>query len=402
MKKITLILLALLLIPFIYADCSITKYDNNVTVYDFIDPDGSGADCTATLLEEGIIFDKQNMTRNDLYYSVNFTTLNYGKTYYTFIECNKSTNTYYSECFFSVRSELGGIQGTESPIVTNLAYPAYMDVGETELIKLYISNRSNKEAWIEFEGTNSSMTNSTNFWYVGVTSAVEEDVNFTVYFNQSNGTILYSKNGTMRWREPFYLDIFLYKGGTLNSSIAESYVNDFQYVYVKNKTGGNTWYDSDWVNFDFVDPLFYNMLGMEYNTEIDKNVAFWGNYRNGKGRVKLYETGNYSINLISTKSKSSIGWQYEFVYPQRHGNDYYTNIVNVAIDEEVDQVLEIFVDRYEIQKWKFMMNWVWNIVLILLWLGLVVGVAILSKDGKVTAIVASVTLPILITVLAII
>jgi len=145
MKKLILILTALLILPFIYADCSVIKDQNNVTIYDFIDPDGKDSDCSLLLLKSGVIDNKINMTQNDLYYSANFTNLTFGKTYSAFIACNLSTNEYYSECSFTLHSELGERKGSDEPVHSEMWFAYYMDVNLTEEIRLLYQYNSNRD-----------------------------------------------------------------------------------------------------------------------------------------------------------------------------------------------------------------------------------------------------------------
>ena len=53
-----------------------------------------------------------------------------------------------------------------------------------------------------------------------------------------------------------------------------------------------------------------------------------------------------------------------------------------------------------LNSFKFVMNWVWYSLLILFYIALVVGVAILTKDLKITSIISIVFLTILITVMS--
>ena len=406
MKRTILILMALFVLPLIYADCSVTKNQNNVTVYDFIDPDGRDSDCSLLLLKSGVIDNKINMTRNDLYYSANLTNLTFGKTYSVFIACNKSTDEYYSECAFTLHSELGERKGTDEPVNAEMWFAYYMDVNLTEEIRLYYNNiTDDKTAEIEFSGVNYTMSNTSYYYYISVTSEVEEDVNFTIYINTTPTGTIFNRNSTMRWRIPFYVEIFLYMyDGNSNSSLSSPYKNDFQYMYLQNETTklGKHWLNSD-LNFEMkaLDRFLWKWTGYPYNDSIDTSLAFWSNYNNGKAKIKLYEMGNYSISLITSRVKSSRGWNYEFVFPQLNLNDdYFSKVVILEIQDEIDQVYEIFIDRFELSWFKFSMNIMWNLMYIILWIALVILTAVVSQDGKTTAIVAGATFPIMVAILA--
>jgi len=206
---------------------------------------------------------------------------------------------------------------------------------------------------------------------------------------------LYYYEGVLRFRSPFYVTFNLYHDG-INTSLTQPYTNDFQYIFLQTDATTNSvsWMDGDWIYFNWIDKLFYNIIGMEYTSStpaIDTTLSFWGNYNNGGATIKLYEADNYSVNLETTKSKSSIPWNYEFIYPQSTGSEYDHKILNLEIVNESTQTITIFIDEYEISSFKFMVNILKNSILIILWLALIIIVAIASKDMKATSIVAVVT-----------
>lgn len=404
MKKIIYLLSFLVLATFIYADCSVTKTLNTALIYDFIEPDGRDADCSATILANGILLDKSNMSQNDLYYAVNFTDLLYDKIYHAFLECNKSGTYFYSECFFTIFSEIGSTVGDGILTVGNLAYPYYMGVNETETITLYDANMTDKEAYIRFQGTNYTMTNTSTYWYVDVTSTDEEDINFTIYVNHSTvGSILYNKTGVMRWHDAFYVTIRMLDERASNDS--SPYKDDFHYIYLSPTDSrlASSFFDFDddfyEMKWEWMDNLFLWIAGVEYDTSYDTSLAFWGNYNDGSAKIKLYEASNYSLNLITLDSKGSIGWDYEFIYPQFTRGQYDSEIIVLEISQEVDQSYEVYMSKWEINWSRFLLDIGWNLFLVLLWIFLITMVAILSKDGKVTAIMAGVTFPILLLLL---
>lgn len=383
--------LALALIPIVYAgNCSVTLTDNNALVSYLIVPEGTGAVCTSLLLKDNSYVSQVSMTQQGSYYNKTYLALDYGYTYTSYIVCNLTGTLYSSECNFYVTSQIGSSsQGTMQNLTGKLYYPYYMDVNKSEEIRFY-TNTTGTAANITFEGTEYEMTNGGAYFYIDISNPDPENVDFNVTLN---GTL--SAEGTMRFRIPFYVTIKLWNSAT-NSSSVKQYKNDFQYIFLttSNDRLGGSWLDADadWLQFKWLDRLLFGTAGLRYDTTVDGRLAFWSNYNNGMGRIKLYEIGNYTLNLETTKTKSSLGWDYEFVFPQDTESKYYHGITVLEIAYPVNQVVDVFVDKWEFMQFQVMMNWLWYGFLFAVWLGGTIATAMLSQDFRSTLIVSVVLL----------
>jgi len=220
------------------------------------------------------------------------------------------------------------------------------------------------------------------------TGEIYYDGNYMIFSEIFLYSPLISESFTIFWREPFYVDISLYTGN-LSTNVKE-YSNEFQYMVLQfsdGKIAEDYFYDS----IDFANNKFNKLFGID-EEELDTTLSFWTDYSTNPGTIKLYESGNYSLNLLTTKTKSNISWSEEFIYPQRNDVEYFSNIVTFAIEDEVDQEVDIYVDTWEISKFNFIMNIFKVILVIIVW---IVMVSIITSFGgvKLGGIVAGVTLP---------
>lgn len=232
-----------------------------------------------------------------------------------------------------------------------LEYPYYMGVNEDKEIRLYEENLSGHNGIIFFNGTNYSMSHGEDSWYIIVTNNLSEDIDFTVMINSSEG-IIFSDSGIMRWRIPYYTTIKIFK-----ASNNKSYENDFQYIFLKPIVPTS--------------PYRFNPNFM--NPSSDNDLAFWGDYAGGEAVIKLYEPGKYSLNLEVTKTKSSIPWNQEFIYPQASTSQYYTHITDLDITNATNQNFIVKASIWDISKSRFIMELVTIGIILLIWVLIVVA-----------------------------
>lgn len=276
-----------------------------------------------------------------------------------------------------------------------LKYPYYMGTGETESIRVYGDTSVLNYSIISFNGSDYNMTDSVTYWNIYVSSGVEENQNFSIYLsNQTinktdNNTYLLNVNGTMRFRSPFYVTITLYESGNNETTYSALYKNEFQYLFLqpRNTLSGSSWMDSELITFSFMDKWLGKLFDYEVPTTIDTSLSFWGKYDTGSTQIKLYEPGNYSMNLESIKVTGSDLWDEEFIYPQYTESQFYNEILLLNIDK-INQSIDIFIDRFEISSFRFTMNIVWNLLVWFIWLVLVIVVGLVSKDVRGTLVVA--------------
>ena len=154
----------------------------------------------------------------------------------------------------------------------------------------------------------------------------------------------------------------------------------------------------DLLDFSWVD----NIMGIESEEELDTEISFWGEFITGVSTIKLYESGNYTLNLVSPQSISSVyTWNEEFLYPQSKDFKYSENIATVEVVNETNQSFSVKLDKYEINKTQFSLNLIRNIFIIAIWLGLIIFVGWATRSPWITFLIASSTLTIVLGLLGV-
>jgi hypothetical protein len=199
--------------------------------------------------------------------------------------------------------------------------------------------------------------------------------------------------GTMRWREPFNVEIKLNKLNNTSPGESLSYINEFQIVvldYTKPKTSA----ENGAVNFINNLNSIIESGFIESEEELDETLSFWGYYTNGSADITLYESGNYTINLLSLDVIDSdrINWDYEFLYPQYSKSKLYSDIVDLIINNETNQSYSIYLDMWEIDKFTILLNLGKVLFIFVFWIVLVIVVSAINL--KAGGVIAGVTLPI--------
>jgi len=247
-----------------------------------------------------------------------------------------------------------------SVIATDVVYDYYLDTNQTETFSYCGDFNSSKSAYFSTEDSLNEMVynNDTDCYDIFLNNEDEEDIYAWVYYsNESNETYLI--NSTLRWRDPFYYKIKLYKeNATFSVGDLKPYCNEFSYLYMISKDDS----DDEWVNFET--PILDDLLGFESTTVYDSPV-YWNFYDDCESDIKLYETGNYTLNVVSSK-----------VRPPKYIEFYdYRNSIRTKIDEKLisfeitdkeNLTYSIYTSDYEISKMWFGLNVIkWILVVVI-------------------------------------
>lgn len=363
MKKtyILLIFMVLMIMNFVKADiCSSTVTEN--TNCNMITPIISCTNYTYSIFnQDGSLNDFNSLQ----YYAggmYNFT-FNENIGNYTVILCDgftrfmtvtPQTNTSSDLNFTSIPT----LQATSQTY--DLNYNNYMDINSSQHIFITTSNiitDENAELFIENQTINFSKTNYSFDLYLS--SINENDINYSINItNTTTGNLTKQFNGVFKFRKPYYITIQLY------SEDNTTFKTNFNYLYLKN--------------LDTTSTTTYSALGSAFSTgilgwissasrRIDYTEVFWGEVIGNEAVIKLYDTGNYSVTLLSLKTFKPDAWEYEFIKPQ-----YTKSKVETTIDSSLyfglktDGVAKIRLSSYEVLKSDFFFNiFKWTILLVI-------------------------------------
>lgn len=246
-------------------------------------------------------------------------------------------------------------------------------------LKLDESGSSNYSNYV-FDNENDTTPTETADDYV-ISSTVSDHMNDCVLEN------------TLRFRDPFNVTLKFFRGNDTYTEEAETYDNEFQIVVLRDKSI-TTETDGVINFFESFNNLFYGRFLTE-NVEIDSKLSFWDYYDKDTGAtIKLYEKSNYSINLVSSRAinYNQDNWDYEFIYPQYSGDNYYGKVADIQLNHENNTGFNVYIDMFEISKFQVIMNIGKVILIFILWIGLTVAISMLNSRAGAT--VAAVTLPI--------
>lgn len=264
------------------------------------------------------------------------------------------------------------LDGLASSLV--LSTPQYIGVNETKEIKAYYKTDTNQpikeqntSVWINLNNKSYNMTfvNDTDeaFWisYLKSNSTEDIEINISAF---SDNYVCKSQNDYIKFRIPYYVTLRLYRYNK-NYTNAEAYTNEFQYVYLKFGNATTPLLrDMSYLDRFFI-KVHFPYYKRSFNRELDLDTAFWDTYQNGESYIKLYDLGNYSINLLSTDTMG-VNWDYEFIYPQ-YDEDAVSSKVENSVDfqERKNYNIKIYVDMWEISKFNVIMNFVaWGAILL--------------------------------------
>jgi hypothetical protein len=267
-----------------------------------------------------------------------------------------------------------------------LQYNYYFEVNESSPIRL-VTNTTGVNASLDINGSVYQMTDGADYFSISLSNPIKDDVPFYVYkynytnytvgnVSYNNITILNNLTGTMRFRIPFNVQVQIFKKGSTRGNATVPFKDDFQYVYIQKITGEKV---SSASQIKMSTGWFNSAIGLTPKT-LDTKLSLWGDYSDGSATIKVYESGNYSLNLETTKTKSSIPWAYEFYYPQSLGAHYSQNIANLEIPTEQAQDFKVYATAYEIDSAKMLMNLVYTVIIVLVFFALIY-VSILTGNG---------------------
>jgi hypothetical protein len=257
------------------------------------------------------------------------------------------------------------------PDANNLEYAYYFEVNRSNEIRFY-GNTSENIAYIIINETAYLMNSNSEYFYLSFLNPNREDINFIFNLTDLSNITIFSTSGVMRFRIPFYVDFYIYRDNVQNQP--QLYTNQFQYVFLKfeSQTPYSYTNSTKWLNSWNTNLLSF----LQGNSQMPKDteLALWAAINNGMARIKVYEAGNYSVNLETTKTRSSIPWQYEFIYPQDSGSQYHTKITSIEISPEQYQEISIYANMWDISKSRAL----WNIVLVAVVIVIYIAAVVLS------------------------
>lgn len=187
---------------------------------------------------------------------------------------------------------------------------------------------------------------------------INETINFMFDALAVESAIVDVHTGTLKFRIPYYLNI------TLIDNYNTSFNPIFNYIYLQNS--------SSTTNYADIGTTLGNILsfGLLSNTNsLDQTLTFWSEMNeNNKATIKLYEKGNYSINLLTLKTFQPNAWDdYEFIKPQYTDQDINTRLTSdLIITKETDSEVLIQASEYELNKAGLIINWVKIIIFLVI------------------------------------
>jgi len=265
----------------------------------------------------------------------------------------------------------------------------YVGTDELELIKAYYraSNGSAIEENLtdyDFENRTRvvldlNSTHSYNLTYVasdsswqGRISSNESEDTTLIFKANSKSYVCLNATTTIKFRPAFYLTLRFYKGSNMTTDVStSSYKNEFQYVYMRFVNASLSYTDSTiFRDMSYLDRMFGWMPFYKptFSSTSDDALTFWAHYNNGEARIKLYEAPqNYSIHL-QTDDTYGLTWTDEFTRPQLQDSSWKSKpIPKLRIAEAEDKTLSVYLSRWEVHKFLFLMNIGYWLLIIIGW-----------------------------------
>lgn len=216
---------------------------------------------------------------------------------------------------------------------------------------------------------NNPLSNSSSFTQINFSSpfvnesSTHHDMFKVFRFDQPS---IEEYRGIFKFRIPFYYSFHLF------NQFNDTFSTKFDYIYLKENIA-TTDINLAQTGIDMSESLsvFSNLL----NTNIDTDEVFWGEVNINTAVIKLYESGNYSINLLTVKSFIEDGWDYEFIKPQYTNSKIETLLVkNIDITLEQNSTVNIALSEYESNKKGFWLNFIkWGFLIMILFIGLTIS-----------------------------
>ena len=287
----------------------------------------------------------------------------------------------------------------------NIDFNNFMTVGNSEEIKLYaylyderITSNSTYTGFLTMNGIEYEMNFDDNLdvFNINVSSVIEENQDFQISLRDQpcNFHIYDFENDTMKWRIPFYIDLYLWKKNG-NDTTTIPYKNEFAYIYLKN---WNTSFTNEIKDISYLDEMFswvplYGSIGSTKLPQvINYDEVFWAPYSNGKAKIKLYESGNYSMYILTQDIVSNITWSYEFIRPQTGYENYKGEVTDkmnpLNIMSEEDQTFDIYFSMWEVNKMDILWDFGKWLILIVIWIVLIIVVVNFPGGTRAAPVVA--------------
>lgn len=268
-------------------------------------------------------------------------------------------------------------------------YPYWIEVNETGT--LYVSNintATNNYAEITLSGGNASnmtyLSGSTLF-RTYLTSTIEENVNFTIVYKNSSGSVLGNMTDTLRFRVPFTVTMNFFKNKNTTTTETEAYDNEFQYAVMHLKSSGSGYsYELkssnslSWLNS--IGNLFpyYTEIGSD-TEEIreTQELYVFSRLNSGSAAFKVYENGTYTLHTMNSEIYGGLTSMYEFGRPISNGDLTFKSTLagDIVIGTESSTSYTVFISAWEVYKWNLWKNIFKIIACLVVWGFLVVLVS---------------------------
>lgn len=226
---------------------------------------------------------------------------------------------------------------------------------------------------IGYDTTTPDLNASYTFTTINSTPILRTN-DFMISLLSSETEVAETYSGTLKFREPYIVNISLYNEKN------ESLKTSFDYVYLKKIPNSNSASLSEsgsaLTESMYTASKILTLGAFDFDKEIDYSEVFWGVVNSDVASIKLYETGNYSITLLTVKTFKEDGWNYEFIKPQYTDSRVETTLDDkVLLDEKTPTKVKILLSEFEANKAGFIFNLIkWGVAVGILLLCFVVAV----------------------------
>ena len=270
---------------------------------------------------------------------------------------------------------ISSISGTVQPYLgvgeSDYVYATYLDVNNVPINEGYSSNQTITNTSVRFlyntSYINMTYDSANSRWKSLVTGTSDENITFKFEGWSQNYTCANTSNYILKIRVPYYLTFQFYKTSINQgnfSLMTDPYINDFQYVVLQFSSYiPQAFRTTNYLN------NFGNMFWFYKPIEVadDTTLSFWASYTDGQAVVKLYDLGDYSINLLSVQSIGQ-AWSNEFTYPQYTSQRYISTLNNKLTISNVSNVtLKGIVSKWEINKYEAISNLIYWVIAIIIY-----------------------------------
>lgn len=289
-------------------------------------------------------------------------------------------------------------------------FPVYEELNTYSPIQVWYTdsdgeliNQSNTSVMLYLNDTYYNFTyNDAGYWLIYLSSDEEQDINFNIIAN-SNTYECINDSYMIRFRDPFYATFYFFKKN-LNGSLVP-YEGDFHYVYLQfeNYTSWNPIIDLTYLDYAFRWLPYYED---SFTKVTDVTTSFWARYDDDNARIKLYDPGNYTLNVMAYNILGE-DWDYEFYKPQFDRQKYDNEIdfkIEITNTSSSANIYYVYISQWELAKESFFFDIIKNLVVIALYILLLWGVFYVFPSDlgvKVAGALALITLPLLLKILGV-